>query len=1220
MALSGNRIEAFQCLSRSLVSLAFVVLVSVALQAQSELDVLVVYTQAVEDYYGDEDGVLAHVQSGIVSANTGLTNSENSVQLVLRDLQKISYVEGSSLPDDLVHITSSSEVSALRDQVGADLVCLFRNGNAGGLSGYAWILGSESGDPGGAFSVVGSQSAVSTLTFQHEIGHNLGAAHDRDNASTGGLYSYSYGHRFVGTDTTQYRTIMAYSPGQNINYFSNPNVDYQGTPTGIATGPDSADNARTFEMISAIVEAYRDRIGEGENSSPTLVLPIPDQTAIVDENFDLDVSPNFNDVDLEDTLSFSATLVGGAPLPGWLSLDGVTGAFSGTPSSSDLGTLMIEVTASDGEASVSDSFDLFVEEPNGPPVLVTPIDDQTAITDTLFTLDASGNFDDPDEDPLQFGAALDDEQPLPDWLTIDFETGVFSGTPESEDVGELTILVGAFDGEDVATDLFVLTVQSPNQSPTIVQAVQDQVTSEDELFSLDLSANFADPDPGDTLFFSATLEGGGSLPSWLGLDGAVGLLSGNPGNADVGTINIEITASDGELSVSDVFEVVVENVDDPPEVSASIPDQVVNEDALFSLDVSANFDDPDTGDVLSFAATLEGGGPLPFWLGFDSSTGQFSGTPLNEDVGTIAVEVSVSDGEFSVADLLEITVENSNDPPFIASPISDRSVNEDAPFSQVVALHFDDPDVGDVLFFSANLVGGSELPAWLALDGESGEFSGIPKNEDVGSLLIELTGTDGEEFVTSEFNLVVENVNDVPQLVLPVSDQSTNEDELFSIDLSPNFSDVDVGDVLTFSAALENGDPLPQWLTLVDSNGVLSGTPTNDHVGNLNIVVTASDGTVSASDGFFLTVENVNDRPTLLSPIADQHVLVGNALSSDLSIHFADIDEGDALTYIANLVGGGALPGWLQLDPNTGLLSGTPESSNEDLLEVRLTVSDGQLSLKEDFSIQVKQSNYPPVLVEPIADQTATVDNLFDLNVSNSFHDVDEGQDLTFTASLVGGESLPGWLSIDAQTGLFSGTPASNDVGAIWIQASASDGEESVSDEFQIQVIVRNGAPSVTSDLVDQWVREGEIFRYSVSEYFEDPDEEDTLTFEASLENGEPLPNWLKFDKSTALFRGVPWIEGIGAWEVEVTASDGVDSVKDSYLLQIVSDVRIVKIGNQLFLEVSDYNSQQRYALWESLDLVNWQLLEAQPTVVEGKLRFEIPIGSSSLYRVAVSG
>jgi hypothetical protein len=86
----------------------------------------------------------------------------------------------------------------------------------------------------------------------------------------------------------------------------------------------------------------------------------------------LDISPFFSDPDADDTLTFAATLADDSPLPAWLSLNAATGVLSGTPANGDVGTLQLEVTASDSlGASVSDSFTLAVAC-DDPPALTEP--------------------------------------------------------------------------------------------------------------------------------------------------------------------------------------------------------------------------------------------------------------------------------------------------------------------------------------------------------------------------------------------------------------------------------------------------------------------------------------------------------------------------------------------------------------------------------------------------------------------------------------------------------------------------------------------------------------------------------------------------------------------------------------------------------------------------------------------------------------------------------
>jgi Ca2+-binding RTX toxin-like protein len=69
-------------------------------------------------------------------------------------------------------------------------------------------------------------------------------------------------------------------------------------------------------------------------------------------------------------LTYDATLADGSALPSWLSFDPATMTFSGTPTDADVGTLSLQVTATDTEgASVSDAFNITIEQ--GSNVVVT---------------------------------------------------------------------------------------------------------------------------------------------------------------------------------------------------------------------------------------------------------------------------------------------------------------------------------------------------------------------------------------------------------------------------------------------------------------------------------------------------------------------------------------------------------------------------------------------------------------------------------------------------------------------------------------------------------------------------------------------------------------------------------------------------------------------------------------------------------------------------------
>ena len=94
-------------------------------------------------------------------------------------------------------------------------------------------------------------------------------------------------------------------------------------------------------------------------------------------------------------------------------------------------------------------------------------------------------------------------------------------------------------------------------------------------------------------------------------------------------------------------------------------------------------------------------------------------------------------------------------------------------------------------------------------------------------------------------------------------------------------------------------------------------------------------------------------------------------------------------------------------------------------LAIRVTATDtAGASASQDFTVTVANVNDAPVASVQIANQATNEDAGFSFTVPPaSFSDVDVGDSLTLSASLADGSALPAWLSFDATTSTFSGTP-----------------------------------------------------------------------------------------------------------------------------------------------------------------------------------------------------
>ncbi|MCB0328022.1 MAG: hypothetical protein KDD70_00120 [Bdellovibrionales bacterium] len=237
-------------------------------QSSVQLDVLVMYTPEAATYAGGTLAMEALIGQAISLANTSYVNSEVALQLNLVHSAQTADNEGEDFPTDLNRLQAAEdgffdEVHALRNEHSADMVVLMRS--PGEYCGIGYSPTTVAGLTGGnfAFSAVGS-NCVLNYSFQHEVGHNLGLQHDQSNAPSTTAYEASYGFRWTGTNSVQYRSVMAYSPGIRVPFFSNPEIAYEGTSTGDST---LANNAATLRVVSAMAANYRTNPNGSTNGS-----------------------------------------------------------------------------------------------------------------------------------------------------------------------------------------------------------------------------------------------------------------------------------------------------------------------------------------------------------------------------------------------------------------------------------------------------------------------------------------------------------------------------------------------------------------------------------------------------------------------------------------------------------------------------------------------------------------------------------------------------------------------------------------------------------------------------------------------------------------------------------------------------------------------------------------------------------------------------------------
>ncbi|MFO8051810.1 MAG: putative Ig domain-containing protein [Thermoplasmatota archaeon] len=690
------------------------------------------------------------------------------------------------------------------------------------------------------------------------------------------------------------------------------------------------------------------------------------------------------------------------------------------------------------------------------------------------------------------------------WLTM-YNNGTLSGTPENSHVGPYHIKVICTDARQVSTSMeFDLTVHNTNDAPMITSTTEGNAT-EDLLYSTQFKASDIDP-TNDTLTWS--METG---PDWLTMNSSTGWLNGTPTNDDVGTHVVNISVSDGNGGSDWTrFTITVENTNDDPTITTS-PQGSVNEDSVYSIYLEAEDIDPVS---TSFFWSMETDAS---WLALTGN--HLYGNPKNKDVGSYWVNISVRDGHGG-SDWLNstIVVINTNDDPlFTFTP--DTTAIEDILYSTRLTAVDPDP-TADTLLWALE-----SGPNWLTVDRNTGWLNGTPTNDDVGSHHINVSVRDGNGGLDwKEFTITVINVNDDPEITTRTPPSTVNEDTVYSV----HFSAVDIDPTpTTFEWSMETN---ATWLSLNGNH--LHGTPTNDDVGIYEVNITLRDGD-GGSDWRYFTVEviNTNDDPYFT---VDPCTRATEDEYYNTTLEAEDPDPtDDLLTW--SLV---KAPAWLSIDPETGVLSGTPTNADVGIWGIIVTVSDDNGgSAMIEFDLTVENTNDDPVIItEPITEIEEDEEYFLRLIAT----DIDPGI-TTFQWAL---ETNASWLSLDVDT--LRGIPENSDVGTFYVNITVYDGDHGHDNLFfLIDVTNINDIPEITTEPATQ-AMEDEY--YSV--YFEavDVDEGDRLQWSLSA------PDWLSIDPETGLLNGTPTNDDVGLHWIKVTVTDlegETDSI--SFMLEVIN-------------------------------------------------------------------
>lgn len=480
----------------------------------------------------------------------------------------------------------------------------------------------------------------------------------------------------------------------------------------------------------------------------------------------------------------------------------------------------------------------------------------------------------------------------------------------------------------------------------------------------------------------------------------------------------------------------------------------------------------------------------------------------------------------------------TNSAPKVKSALADVVLKEDATDSIIADCDtlFSDETALQFTLFSSD----SSLFIPL-LDSEQNCVIQTKKDQfGEATLIIEAIDNEGlSAFDTVKVTL--ESVNDTPITIAPLDDIVLQEDfaDTLITAVEPLFSD---DGALSYSVISSDSSLCVPRIT--DEKGLVFSSVADAH-GVLTVYLTATDdGALFCTDTILVTVNSVNDKPTLTTLMEDVTLAedAADTLLHLLTDHFADDDQ---LTFA------------LTLDDSSLIrLSQTPEQkilaqSIADAfgtLSVIVTATDGSgLSIKDTFSIMINSVNDAPVVVSALPD-IGLPENCEDTLVADLQTVFSDDDLLSFSVECSDSLLIVPFINSHDSLGLYL---HNNVFGlcSLWVTATDTAGL-SVVDTFKVTVVEGNNPPILVKAIENCLLSEDAptLSWATLSEHFSD---ESTLKYTVSSSDSTVVIPALLEGKTVTV---TPVPDAFGVAEIVVNAVDEYSlAVSDTFTVTVTS-------------------------------------------------------------------
>lgn len=628
------------------------------------------------------------------------------------------------------------------------------------------------------------------------------------------------------------------------------------------------------------------------------------------------------------TLSFSVTTTNDAlfaSMPSFTS----DGTLSYTPADDANGSATVSVVVTDsgtGDNSTSFNFNITVTAVNDAPVVTlgsnpSVAEDSGAQSFANWATLSPGPSNESSQ-TLSASIATNNDTLFSILPYVNITDGTLSFTPAINANGTATVTLTITDsgtGDNQTVKTFDITVTAVNDAPTATPG-SNQTVAEDA--GAQTVANWASYSVGpadestQTLSFSISTNND-ALFSVLPTLTSDGTLAYTPAADANGTATVTATVTDsggGDDSTSFSFNITVTPVNDAPTVTPG-SNPTVAEDA--GPQTIANWATFTTGpanesdQTLGFAVTTDNDAlfsALPSFV----ADGSLSFTPAANANGSATINVVVTDsgtGDNQTSFSFTVSVTAVNDAPTV-TPGADIVLPEDAgdkTYTNWLTLSAGPADESAQSFSFAVTTTNDALFTVLPAFDQSGTLTLTTASNISGTAQVSVTVTDsgtGDNQTSFTFNVSVDGTNDPPVLTLGTA-PTVNEDsgpQSFTNWLGMTPGPADESSQTLIVSTTNTNHSLFSVLPVIDTNGTLTFTTTPNASGTSIVTVTVTDsgmGDNQTVESFNITVNPVNDIPTVATPASSAFDYVAGTGFQTLSTYGFDFDDIDSTSFSA---------------------------------------------------------------------------------------------------------------------------------------------------------------------------------------------------------------------------------------------------------------------------------------------------------------------------------